>query len=111
MGFWTGVASIAKSVGKAMEEKSKEQKYELWIKLTSLSEERLIDFIEQNEDRRQMKLFGIMALSLENKYSAEKFIDEDVKYGLERIRKLLALEDNRYAEKQRQAIDLLLKSY
>ncbi|AXY55746.1 hypothetical protein CDG60_03540 [Acinetobacter chinensis] len=78
---------------------------------TSLSEERLIDFIKQNEDRRQMKLFGIMALSLENKYSAEKFIDEDVKYALERIRKLLALEDNSHAEKQRQAIDLLLKSY
>lgn len=111
MGFWDSVANLAKGAGQAVKEKAQEQQYEMWKKLGTLPEARLIDYIKQNEDRRTAKSLAILALSVKNRSSARRFIDDDIKNNFERMRKNLALEDNRYAEEQRQALDALLKSY
>lgn len=111
MGFWDSVAGLAKGAGQAVQEKAKEQQYEMWKKLGALPEVRLVDYIKQNEDRRTAKSLAILALSVKNHSSAQRFIDDDIKNSFERMRKNLALEDNRYAEEQRQALDSLLRSY
>ncbi|MCS4298889.1 MULTISPECIES: hypothetical protein [Acinetobacter] len=111
MGFWSSVAGLAKGAGNAMQEKIKEQQYEMWKKLSVLPEERLVDIIKQHEDRRQMQSLAILALSLKNRSAAQSLMDDDIKSSFERMRKNLALEENRYAEEQRQAIDSLLRSY
>lgn len=108
MGFWDSVAGLAKNAGKAVQEKAQEQQYETWKKLVALPQSRLLDVIEQNADRRQLRSLAILALSLKSSYEARSFLDEDIRGYLERLRRNLALEDNRYAEEQRRAIDSLL---
>ena len=79
MGFWDSVAGLAKGAGQAVQEKAKEQQYEMWKKLGALPEVRLVDYIKQNEDRRTAKSLAILALSVKNRSSAQRFIDDDIK--------------------------------
>lgn len=110
MGFWSSVSSFVKDAGQAMQEKMKEQQYEAWRKFKSLPAERLIDYIEQKESGL-LRTLAILALSSKDRYSAQKFLDDNVRNSLERMRKTLALEDNKDAEEQRRAIDSLFRGY
>ncbi|MFU8928195.1 hypothetical protein [Acinetobacter puyangensis] len=111
MRFWDSVVGLAKGAGQAIQEKAKEQQYEMWRKLIALPEIRLIDYINQHENSGSSKLLAILALSVKNRSKAQQFVSDDIKNGFERMRKNLALEDNKYAEEQRRALDSLLRSY
>jgi hypothetical protein len=92
-----------------MQEKMKEQQYEIWRKFQSLPAERLVDYIGQHEGGTSRAL-AILALSLKV-VLPQRFVDDSTKSSLEHMRKRLALEEHKDAEQQRRAIDSLFRGY